>query len=98
MNMNNSSGMNKPMVDYRQSGYGVSSMWAEELVNRRAQMASMVDNMTNMAQGMLETQIKRYGQDIQSEDVYQGKVIPEAQAALDVVRIGYSATKTTSAI
>jgi outer membrane protein TolC len=46
--------------------------------------------MTAMALGMLEMQISTYNQGLQSERTFSGEVIPDAQATLDVVRIGYS--------
>jgi hypothetical protein len=82
--------MNTPMVDYRNTDYGANFAWAAELVNRRDEMSSMVENMTSMALGMLEMQISTYNQGIQSERTFSGEVIPDAQATLDVVRIGYS--------
>jgi outer membrane protein TolC len=39
---------------------------------------------------MLEMQISSYNQGLQSERTFSGEVIPDAQATLDVVRIGYS--------
>ena len=95
MNMNNSDFMNTPMVDYRRSSFGIDYAWAAELVDRRAEMASMLQNMTDMALGMLEMQINRYNQGLQSEATYSGRVIPDARAALDVVRIGYSGDENT---
>jgi hypothetical protein len=95
MDMNNSDFMNTPMVDYRRSSFGIDYAWAAELVDRRAEMASMLQNMTDMALGMLEMQINRYNQGLQSEATYSGRVIPDARAALDVVRIGYSGDENT---
>ncbi|MCX6646330.1 MAG: hypothetical protein NTY09_08235 [bacterium] len=88
--MGSPSFMNNPMVDYRNSNYGVDFAWAAELVNRRDEMKNMVENMTAMALGMLEMQISTYNQGLQSERTFSNEVIPDAQATLDVVRIGYS--------
>ena len=93
--MGTSSFMNTPMVDYRNSNYPVDFTWAAEMVDRRAEMASMLENMTAMADGMFEMQISRYNQGLRSENTYTGRVIPDARATLDVVRIGYSGNENS---
>lgn len=91
MDMGSMNFMNRPMIDHRRTDYPLDSAWAAELINRRAAMAEMLNAKTNMALGMLEMLIIKYEQLLESEGVYTGKVIPDAQAALDVVRRGYSA-------
>jgi len=95
VNMGSPSFMNTPMVDYRNSNYPVDFTWAAEMVDRRAEMASMLENMTAMAGGMFEMQISRYNQGLKSENTYTGRVIPDARATLDVVRIGYSGNENS---
>ncbi len=95
MNADGSSFVGNPMVDHRRTNFGVDFTWAAELGDRRAEMASMLENMTDMASGMLEMQIIRYDQGLQSEITYSGKILPDAQAALDVVRIGYSGNENS---
>jgi hypothetical protein len=95
MSMGSSSFETSPMVDYRRSGYGIDFTWANELVDRRAEMAGMLQDMIDMARGMLEMQVNRYNQGLQSESTYSGRIIPNAQAALDVVRIGYSGNENS---
>lgn len=82
--------MNNPMVDHRDSRFGQSFTWITELVDRRAAMADMLKADTDMSQGMLRMRIREYEQMLESEKRYSRRIIPDADAALKVVRSGYS--------
>jgi hypothetical protein len=94
-NMPNSNFQTDPMVDYRQTGFPLGLTWAAEMVDRRAEMQSMLANMTDMASGMLAMKLNDYNQSLSSERTYLGTVIPRARAAFDVTRMGYSADEYT---
>jgi len=91
--MSGTSFMNRPMLDFRQTNYAGDFAWGAELVDRRDAMAGMLDAENDMALGMLGMLTEKYAQMLNSEGVYAGRIIPEANAALSVVRTGYVANE-----
>ena len=90
MDMGSMNFMNQPMIDYRNYNYPLDLAWAAELVERRDAMSDMLDAKTDMLSGMLNMQVEKYLQAIDSSGVSSGQIIPNSQAALDVVRTGYT--------
>jgi len=84
--------MNSPMVDYR-SNLAADLAWVNELVDRRDAMVEMSASMHDMSRGMITMLVENIESMSQSEKTYSGKVIPEAEAALKVVRVGYSSNE-----
>ncbi len=82
--------MNRPMIDFRNTGFAPDLAWAMEMFDRRAAMAEMLNAKTDMASGMLQMQIERHNRSVESAGVSGGRIIPNARAALDVVRSGYT--------
>jgi cobalt-zinc-cadmium efflux system outer membrane protein len=91
MEMDSTGFMTQPMIDYRQTGYPLEFAWSMELIDRRDAMQSMLDAKTDEALGMLAMLSERFNQAVDSEGVYAGQIIPDARAALSVVRTGYVA-------
>ena len=90
MEMDDMSFMNSPMIDFRNTGFAPDLTWAMEMFDRRDAMTEMLNAKNDMASGMLQMQIERYNRSIESAGVSGGRIIPNAQAALDVVRSGYT--------
>lgn len=91
MDMSDMNFMNQPMVDHRGTDTALDLAWAMEIMDRRNAMREMLQAKTDMATGMLAMQIERYKRSVESTGVSLGRVIPNSQAALDVIRAGYTA-------
>jgi hypothetical protein len=81
--------MENPMIDYRNTNLAPNLAWAAEMIERRDAMLSMLEDEISMSEGMLKMQFVQYDQMGKSSDVYTNSIIPQASAALDVVRTGY---------
>ena len=82
--------MQRPMFDHRNFNYTLEFAWAREMMDRRNAMAEMLDAKTSMLSGMLNMHVEKYWQSIESAGVSRGRVIPNSQSALDVIRSGYT--------
>jgi len=83
--------MNEPMLDYRNSNFSLDLTWAAELASRRDSMNEMLIAKTDMLSGMLNMQVEKYQRSIDSRGVSRGRIIPNANSALSVIRTGYTA-------
>lgn len=90
MEMTQMNFMDRPMVDYKNNTFALETSWLAELIERQAAMSQMLDAKTNMISGMLSMQYEKFQRNIDSENTYKRRIIPDSKAALEVVRKGYS--------
>lgn len=91
MSMDSMNFMNRPMVDYRNHNLASDLAWSYELIDRKNAHDEMLTAESNMSEGMLIMLNEKYQSLIETEQVYSKVIIPDAKAALSVVRAGYSA-------
>jgi outer membrane protein TolC len=91
--MGSMSFMFNPMLDHRSTNYPLDFSYAIELMNKKSAMEEMLDAKSNMIAGMIRMQVTRYNQMRSSTSVYRTEIIPAADAALNVVRSGYTSNE-----